>query len=223
MRTEGLAGRIVFGGVAERSFFFRALDTVSGPTRAAVRRCPPWGQADDPLLAQEERPLRPDVDPAALYRSEAASLSRYVFRRLGCREETQDIVQEAFSRFLRAGSCGGAALDRPQGYLVKVAQNLLRNRARDRWRRSAHLHVAAETQALAGPDPQRLLESRDMLQRLEAALLKLKPKTREIFLAHRLDGMSYAEIAQRTGLSVSGVEKQMSKAIAHIDRMIERP
>ena len=53
-------------------------------------------------------------------------------------------------------------------------------------------------------------------------MLHLKPKTRAIFLAHRVHGLSYAEIANRTGLSVKGVEKQMSKAIAHLDRMLER-
>ena len=41
-------------------------------------------------------------------------------------------------------------------------------------------------------------------------------------MAHRVEGLSYAEIAQRTGLSVKGVEKQMSKAIAAIDRMLDR-
>jgi RNA polymerase sigma-70 factor (ECF subfamily) len=66
------------------------------------------------------------------------------------------------------------------------------------------------------------LEHRDTLRRLEAAMLRLKPKTREIFLAKRLDGMSYAEIAERTGLSVKGVEKHMSKAIAMLDRAMER-
>jgi RNA polymerase sigma-70 factor (ECF subfamily) len=41
-------------------------------------------------------------------------------------------------------------------------------------------------------------------------------------LAHRIDGFTYAEIAERTGLSVKGVEKQMSKAIAKIDRLLDR-
>jgi RNA polymerase sigma-70 factor (ECF subfamily) len=34
--------------------------------------------------------------------------------------------------------------------------------------------------------------------------------------------LSYAEIANLTGLSVKGVEKQMSKAIATIDRLLDR-
>jgi len=66
------------------------------------------------------------------------------------------------------------------------------------------------------------MEQRDTLRRIERAVEKLKPRTREIFLAHRVDGLSYAEIAERTGLSIKGVEKQMSKAIAKIDRMLDR-
>jgi RNA polymerase sigma-70 factor (ECF subfamily) len=67
-----------------------------------------------------------------------------------------------------------------------------------------------------------VLESRDTLRRLELAMKKLKPKTRDIFMAHRIEGLSYAEIAARTNLSVKGVEKQMSKAIAKIDRLLDR-
>ena len=59
-----------------------------------------------------------------------------------------------------------------------------------------------------------------MLNRIEQAIGTLKPITQQIFLAHRLDGYSYAEIAELTGLSVKAVEKHMSRAIAHIDRSL---
>ncbi|CAN5287993.1 hypothetical protein BH10PSE14_BH10PSE14_20790 [soil metagenome] len=38
-------------------------------------------------------------------------------------------------------------------------------------------------------------------------------------MAHHLEGLGYAEIAARTGLSVSGVEKQVARAFDHIDRL----
>ena len=107
-------------------------------------------------------------------------------------------------------------------YLSRIATNLLRDRAKHASRHMTASHVAADENKLAGIDQQRLLESRDMLTRVEEAMLKLRPKTREIFMAHRIDGLSYAEIAERTGLSIKGVEKQMSKAIAQIDRMLDR-
>jgi len=59
------------------------------------------------------------------------------------------------------------------------------------------------------PDP-------DRLERLEAALLTMPRLRREIFLAVRLDAMTYEEVARITGLSVRAVERQMGRATAHI-------
>lgn len=69
-------------------------------------------------------------------------------------------------------------------------------------------------------DPIAALEARDQLRRLEASLDRLSTKTRSIFLAHRRDGMSYKDIANEAGLSIKAVERHMSKAIAHIDRVM---
>jgi len=58
----------------------------------------------------------------------------------------------------------------------------------------------------------------DELARLEAALLTLPRFTREVFLAHRLDDLSYAEIASRTGISVRRVERELARALYGLDR-----
>ena len=67
-------------------------------------------------------------------------------------------------------------------------------------------------------------EARDpeLLARIEAALLTLPRRWREIFLAVRLDGTSYAELAERTGLSMERVEREVARAIAQIDRCLEQ-
>lgn len=157
-----------------------------------------------------------------LYREESPRLLRSLTRRTSSREDARDLVHEIFCRIARLGSGGPLRLERPQAYLSRMATNLLRDRAKQAARQMSGNHVPADETKLAGPDQQRLLESRDMLARVEAAMLKLRPKTREIFMAHRIDGLSYAEIAERTGLSVKGVEKQMSKAIAQLDRLLHR-
>lgn len=157
-----------------------------------------------------------------LYREESPRLLRSLARRTANRDDAHDLVHEIFCRIARLGAAGALRLDRPQAYLGRIAANLLRDRAKQASRHMTASHVPADEAMLRGTDQQRLLESRDMLTRVEAAMLKLRPKTREIFMAHRIDGLSYAEIAERTGLSVKGVEKQMSKAIAKIDRMLDR-
>jgi RNA polymerase sigma factor (sigma-70 family) len=64
------------------------------------------------------------------------------------------------------------------------------------------------------PDP-------EMLKKLERAIQKLPRSTREIFLAHRLDDMSYRQIANRTGLTVRQVERHMARAIYRICREVD--
>ena len=58
--------------------------------------------------------------------------------------------------------------------------------------------------------------------RLAAVLDELAPRTREMFLLNRLDGLSYTQLAARYGVTVSAVEKQMMKAIAHLNSRFRR-
>jgi RNA polymerase sigma-70 factor (ECF subfamily) len=157
-----------------------------------------------------------------LYKAEAPRLVRLVARRTGNRDEAQDLVHSVFVRLARLGEETAGLIERPRAYARRVAGNLVRDQAKSASRRSAELHLVADEDTLAGPDLLRQLESRDLLRRIEGAMLKLRPKTREIFMAHRVEGLTYAEIAERTGLSVKGVEKQMSKALRQLDRLIGR-
>ena len=61
------------------------------------------------------------------------------------------------------------------------------------------------------------------LRRIKRAVRKLPRLQREIFLAARLDDMSYTEIAERTGLAVRDVERHIAKALASIDRRLRKP
>ncbi|MDP9424248.1 MAG: RNA polymerase sigma factor [Pseudomonadota bacterium] len=177
----------------------------------------PIPSEDGPAAGGQEQFL------AELYRSESPKLLRILSRQTGSGDDAQDLVQDVFFRFTKMHQSWSTSLDRPQAYLRTIAANLLKDRSKNNFRNSAGLHVVADEELLAGPDQQTLLESRDILRRLEAAMMRLRPKTREIFMAHRIDGMSYAEIAERTGLSVKGVEKQMSKALVRLDRILNRP
>jgi RNA polymerase sigma-70 factor (ECF subfamily) len=58
----------------------------------------------------------------------------------------------------------------------------------------------------------------DEIARLERLMQAMPVRTREIFFAHRLDGYSYAKIADITGLSVRQIESHMAKAIYQLYR-----
>ena len=61
----------------------------------------------------------------------------------------------------------------------------------------------------------------ELLKKLERAMLKLPRSTRAIFLAHRLDDLSYQEIAERTGLTARQVERHMAKAIYRLCKELD--
>lgn len=195
---------------------------MTGSGAPAGARLDPGDTELDRGSVEEKAPaMRADDTFADLYRSESPRLVRILTRRTRNAEDAHDLVQDVFFRFARLRG-QGTLLDRPQAYLRRIASNLLKDRAKSASRQSVSLHVVADEEMLPGIDPHRILESRDMLRRLEAAIMRLRPRTREVFMAHRVEGLTYAEIADRTGLSVKGVEKQMSKALVQLDRMLNR-
>ena len=175
---------------------------------------------DDPL-PPEDRVVRHAIGLDDLYRMHGPRLLRYFARRAD-RQDASDLVHESFLRFASSTACREQTVDCPEAYLNQIATNLLRDRAKLALQRSLAHHIPADDVPLAGTDLVATLEARDKLNRLQNALMRMKPKTREIFLAHRLDGLSYKQIAERSGLSIKGVEWHMTKAIDHLDRALRR-
>jgi len=173
---------------------------------------------------REDQSPQPETLPTTmeldvLYRNEQHSLVRFFTRYRTSPEDARDLVQEAFLRLSRIDLRRSGSISRPAEYLRQIARNLLKDRAKAARRHAMDAHVNADDCDLVGVDELVRLEARDSLVRLESAIKSLKPKTREIFMAHHLEGLGYAEIAARTGLSVSGVEKQVARAFDHIDRL----
>lgn len=133
-------------------------------------------------------------------------------------EDVQDLVQEAFSRLAKASR--GGELRTPAAYLQRIARNLLHDRSRAR--RKSILHVPIEDSwELAEPPAQSLaIEAQDLMACYEAALMTLTPRTREVFLLHRVDELTYAAIAARLDISVATVEYHMSRALVRLDEVL---
>lgn len=174
----------------------------------------------DPLPPEDRAPIHRMDWLERLYRTHRDKLLRFALRHTQA-DRAPDVVQQLFVRLAARGSDNPLSVEHPNAYLRQATINLIRNDARYTKRRAGNLHVSCDDIELAGPDPAAAYEARDMLGRLEDVVALLEPRTREIFLAHRIDGLSYSEIAARTGLSVKTVEKHMSRAIGHVVRQFE--
>lgn len=164
-----------------------------------------------------------NFDPDELFRTHGDALRRFLARRVASPETAADLAQEAFLRLLRAAPA--AVLRDPRAYLYRTALNLLTDH-----RRSAARDVGAapappaalEAAADPAPSPERHALSREELAVLRRAIETLPARRREIFLLHKLDGMSYAAIAERLGIAKNTVEVQMVRALAHCRQELAR-
>ena len=171
----------------------------------------------DPLPPDNRAPAARPLALDLLYRAHSSRLLRFFSRKLG-KDDALDLVQETFARFAGRGNATFGPVARPEAYLSTVATNLLRDRARAAARRALNHHRLLDEGAASSTDPHKLLEDREALARLEAAIARLSSRRRKIFLLHRLEQLTYDEIAGEVGMSVKGVKKQMAKALFELRR-----
>jgi len=172
---------------------------------------------DAPLPPDDWEPFSRAARIEAIYSEHRPQLTRF-FRRRAPTQDVGDLVQEVFSRFASARGGLTALIEGPGAYLVKSARMLLAEQARTDRRRHRSQHDSFSEEHEGACDPHGALEARDILRRVERAISRLSPLTREIFLMHRFEGLRYPEIARIKGISVKTVESHMTKALAAIKR-----
>jgi len=131
-----------------------------------------------------------------------------LMRRGRTEHEAEDLVQEAWIRL----ATYERQVDRPEAFLMRAALNLSIDAHRTRQTRGEEVMLEDVVLVDATPSAEAVLLARERLARLSVCLGRLHETTRTIFLAHRVDGMSYQEIARDRGLSISAVEKHIAKA-----------
>lgn len=142
-------------------------------------------------------------------------MRRILLRRGGTREQAEDLIQEAFLKMQEYCEKGGR-VRQPEAFLVRTVLRLASNARRDEHR---NLYVEDNVEQLAlvidaNPTPDEVLAGEQCLERMRDALDAASSRTRDIFFMHRLDGLSYAQIAQTLRVSLSAVEKHMARALA---------
>lgn len=147
---------------------------------------------------------------------------RRMLRRLqgvaGVSDDVEDLLQSAFLRLENYRRT--TEVRKPDAFIVRTAINLGIDERRKLRRRMeiGGLDLDALEIADHTPPAEDAFDAKRRLEGVSNALQQLPPRTREIFLLRRVDGLRHREIAERLGITVSAVEKHVAKAALHIAR-----
>jgi RNA polymerase sigma-70 factor (ECF subfamily) len=145
----------------------------------------------------------------ACYAARYAPLFTYLDRLTGDPDLAADVAQEAFVRLHRRGEMP----DQPAGWLVAVANNLVRDERR-RVTRQLRLLTEEPSRAPVGApasDPSDDVERAERISAVRAALERLNVRDRQALLL-RHGGYSYREIAAALGLAETSVGTTLVRA-----------
>lgn len=141
-----------------------------------------------------------------LYERHFAKVYGFVARRVSPESEVEDVVQTVFTHALMN-------LDsyRSEGTFIRWLYGITRNVLRRRFLKQARARKRLGSERLdvnESPDllkyeltPEREVAAREIGRRVLAGLEKLDKDARENFLLHHLDGLSIAELSDRTNRS----------------------
>ncbi len=137
------------------------------------------------------------------YERTACALRAYLTRACGDPALGDDLLQESYLRFLRAGFVGESHGHR-KNYLFRIATNLLRDHFRRR-RPEVELLQEREVEAHHEPDPH-------VRSDVGRALAELSVKDRQMLWLAYAEGASHREIAAVLGLRTASIRSMLFRA-----------
>jgi RNA polymerase sigma-70 factor (ECF subfamily) len=154
-------------------------------------------------------------------------LMNFVYRFLGDRDVTTDIVQDTMIKFyLNKDSYQSIA--KFSTWIYTIAGNLAKNELKRRKRRVVlsisnddpdDITLQIEDKKFVAPD--RAADNSIKSEMVQKALLKVKPIYRELVILRDIDSFSYEEIAEMTDLSLGTVKSRINRGRAHLQKLLK--
>lgn len=133
--------------------------------------------------------------------------------------DVDDLLQEVYVRVCE--SARERIPDPTKPFVFTVARNLLVDKVRRE--RIIPIEAVADLDALEiekdEPSPERGVIARDELRRLQAALDRLPPRSREAIILKQINGLSRREIAERMGIGEGTVKQYVADGIRSLAAM----
>ena len=146
-------------------------------------------------------------------------LHDFFMRRLHCPETAADLAQETYIRLHTSGE--RAIVENPRALAFHIAGNLAIDHVRkSKTRARFESPLPEEAEGLEWvpcqrPGPEQTLMGRQALERVAAALDELPGNQRDALYLSTTEGLSYAQIGERLGVSERTVAKYVANALKH--------
>lgn len=150
-----------------------------------------------------------------LYEANALKLYKVAFRRLGDKDEAENVVQEAFLLLL-ARFDTVRVHPNPSGWLMKVVQNLIRHSMDRNQKQSSHeISIEEQITQISAP-PKQFFSLRDILPP------GLTQREQDLLVWFYEEGLSYEEISARLKIPILTCRTQMFRAKQHYKKLAEK-
>src|SRR5579864_4758582 len=158
------------------------------------------------------------------FEKERRRLLAFIRRRVPDEIDAEDLLQDVFCELVDA-----YRMMKPVAHAGAWMMQVAKNRITDLFRRGKN-EVADDggrrilEDLLPSPDagPDALFARGVLLAEIEAALGELPPSQREVFLAHEIDGRSFAEISAETGVGVNTLLSRKHYAVKRLRSRLQR-
>ena len=157
---------------------------------------------------------------------DASRLARFIRKRVPDPRDAEDILQEVFFELTSAYRMT-QPIDEVTAWLYRVARNRITDLFRKRARESELPGASDDDESVedllpsvdAGPEAQ--FARRVLIEELAEALEELPTEQREVFIAHEIEGVSFNELAERTGVKVKTLLSRKHYAVRHLRKRLQ--
>lgn len=151
----------------------------------------------------------------ALFRRYYANLCNHAIRFVYAKDIAEEIVAEVFANFWQ-GRVYEQINTSYQAYLYKAVRYRAYNYIRFELNRSSPLDAADAKPEMPVLKPDEVLHYNELSRKIDLIVQQLPPQCRRAFQLNRLEGKKYAEVAQELGITVSAVERLISRALVKL-------
>jgi RNA polymerase sigma factor (sigma-70 family) len=175
----------------------------------------------DAALGDALTPSAQDREITATVQRERGRLLRFIRRRVDDAAEAEDVLQDTLYGLVAAYRTT-QPVQRAGAWLARVARNRIIDRFRQSSARGENDEDGAFEELLPAADdgPESAVMRELLLEEIEAALAELPREQREVFLAHEIDGLSFKELAARSGVSVNTLLSRKRYAVLHLQQRL---